>query len=191
VVDVTEAEVTVVRKKPGVETFQAPFELEQLVTIFEQLQPASVLEVGCWHGGTLWHWLQQPGATVVAIDDEMRMGHVWEDWADEAGSTLHLLRGSSHDPELIEAARDLGPYEFVFIDADHTYQAVRADWDNFRPMVARGGVVAFHDIVPRPGYGVSEVWEEIRGATGARWVEIVETVAPENESRCGIGVVWL
>jgi len=177
--------------KPAVETFQAEFELDQLVALFERLAPSRVLEIGCWHGGTLWHWLQQPDATVVAIDDQMRASDDWEGWALEAGSTLHALHGSSHDAAVIEAAAELGPYEFVFIDADHTYQAVKADWENYRPLAAAGGLVAFHDVVERPGYGVSELWGEIKAETGARWMEIGQTVEPANESRCGIGVVWV
>ena len=35
--------------------------------------------------------------------------------------------------------------EFVFIDADHSYEALRADWEGWSPLVVQGGVVALHD----------------------------------------------
>jgi hypothetical protein len=80
----------------------------------------------------------------------------------------------------------------VFIDADHTAAAVRADWDNYRLMVADGGVIVFHDILPRPGYGVSDLWAEIKAAPGSRCVEITQnSVEPGHEGLCGTGVAWL
>lgn len=177
--------------KPAVETFQAEWELDQLLAVVERLAPTRVLEIGCWHGGTLWHWLQLPDATVVAVDDAMRESDDWQDWALEAGSTLHTLKGDSHDGVIIEAARALGPYDLVFIDADHGYNAVKWDWLNYGPMVAYGGMVVFHDILPRPGYGVWQVWDEVKAVEGARWIEIAQNkVEPGNEGRAGIGVAW-
>jgi hypothetical protein len=35
--------------------------------------------------------------------------------------------------------------EFVFIDGDHSFEAVREDWEGWSPLVALGGVVALHD----------------------------------------------
>jgi predicted O-methyltransferase YrrM len=35
--------------------------------------------------------------------------------------------------------------DLLFIDADHKYEAVRADWLNWSPFVKSGGVIAFHD----------------------------------------------
>jgi hypothetical protein len=59
-------------------------------------------------------------------------------------------------------------------------------------MVVQGGVVAFHDILPRSGYGVSLVWAEVKASEGARWIEIgQQEVEPGNEGRCGVGIVWL
>jgi len=48
----------------------------------------------------------------------------------------------------IEAARDLFPartFDFVYIDADHDEQAVKADIAAWWPRVTRGGVFAGHD----------------------------------------------
>jgi predicted O-methyltransferase YrrM len=35
--------------------------------------------------------------------------------------------------------------DLLFIDADHSYKAVSADWRNWSPFVAKGGIIAFHD----------------------------------------------
>jgi predicted O-methyltransferase YrrM len=45
-----------------------------------------------------------------------------------------------------EAAHEwLGEVDFLFIDGDHTYDAVRRDWQDWAPHVRRGGIVAMHD----------------------------------------------
>ncbi len=54
-------------------------------------------------------------------------------------------------------------------------------------MIAVGGIVAFHDITPRPDYGVHELWGEIKQEPGVRTLEIVENSGSFN----GIGVVYL
>jgi predicted O-methyltransferase YrrM len=42
--------------------------------------------------------------------------------------------------------------DFLFIDADHAYAAVSADWRNWSPFVKKGGIIAFHDYyVKTPG----------------------------------------
>jgi len=172
--------------KPDVDTFQNSWELEQLLAVVDRLAPASVLEVGCWHGGTLWHWLQF-GGTVVAVDDEMRLAADWKQWAREAGAKLHLLQGVSQDPEIVEQAREIGPYDFIFIDADHTYDAVKADWENYRDMARPGGIFAFHDTqhIGDPTYGVEQLWGEIIQETDTRWMHVAQT------THCGIGMLWI
>jgi predicted O-methyltransferase YrrM len=35
--------------------------------------------------------------------------------------------------------------DFVFIDADHSYQGVKTDITNFYPLIKKGGVIAGHD----------------------------------------------
>ncbi len=172
--------------KPEVEAFQNQWELEQMLAIVERLKPASVLEVGSMWGGTLWHWLQF-GGKVVSVDDEMRRAGEWADWADVAGAELHLLQGMSQDPAIVEQAFELGPYEFIFIDGDHTYGSVRADWENYREMVAPGGVFAFHDTqhIGDPTYGVEQLWNEITAEYDVQWLHICKT------GHCGIGMLWL
>jgi predicted O-methyltransferase YrrM len=40
--------------------------------------------------------------------------------------------------------RDLA-IDLLFIDADHSYKGVSADWRNWSPFVKKGGIIAFHD----------------------------------------------
>lgn len=177
-----------------VETLQHPWEHERMVELYARLAPKRVLEIGAWEGGTLWHWLlnpPMPGAlgpprkTVVVIDDEMRREREWREWAG-AEIDFNLLRGKSQEPWIVEAASDLGPYDWIFIDADHRYEAGKADWENYSPMVAPGGCVIFHDVRRYEHGDLDRLWEEIK--VGRRTMEIHDRT---SWAWGGIGVVWV
>ena len=55
-------------------------------------------------------------------------------------------------------ARDY--FDFVFIDADHTYAGVKADFAAWYPRLRSGGVMAGHDYVDSPSYGVIKAVDE-------------------------------
>ena len=169
-----------------VEAFQNPWEFDHLLALVEREKPRRILEIGAMYGGTLQHWLKIADSVVV-VDDRMLGAQDWERWADVEGTDLSLIQGASQNPSVVSTARKLGPYDFVFIDADHTYDSVSADWNNYG---VGAPMVALHDILPRPNYGVSQVWESLRDH-GAKWVEICHyATLPGNEGPCGIGVVW-
>ena len=67
------------------------------------------------------------------------------------------------------------PYNIVFIDADHSYEAAPADWLNYGPL---GKIVGFHDIIGE--VGVRQLWAELKAAYQT------EEFA---QSHMGIGVV--
>lgn len=62
----------------------------------------------------------------------------------------------------MEAVRDIPDesLDFVFIDADHSYQAVKEDVGEWTKKVKLGGIVSGHDYLIHPGVGVIEAVDE-------------------------------
>jgi len=62
-------------------------------------------------------------------------------------------------PSVSAARRWEGPIRLLFIDADHSYEASRMDFEAWSPHVVPGGLVAFHDI---GGWeGVTQFYNEL------------------------------
>lgn len=55
------------------------------------------------------------------------------------------IRGFSQSKDVIEKASDLSPYDAIFIDGGHEYNAVRLDIENYMPMLKVGGIVVTDD----------------------------------------------
>jgi len=59
-----------------------------------------------------------------------------------------------------EAARQWDrPIRLLFIDADHSYEASRLDFELWSPFVVPGGVIVFHDV--GVGEGVTRMYNEL------------------------------
>jgi hypothetical protein len=129
------------------------------------------LEIGTWHGGTLWHFIQHPATRrVVAVDDAMRNADECQRWADDARTDLLLLHGPSQNDHIVETVRANGPYDFVFIDGDHTLEPVEQDWANYSRWSRRVARSRSTTSSPAPDYGVAEIWEQIKWCRErARW----------------------
>lgn len=51
--------------------------------------------------------------------------------------------------------------DILFIDGDHTYEGVKADYEKYEPFVRSNGIIFLHDIL-QPESGVRIFFEEIR-----------------------------
>ncbi len=61
-----------------------------------------------------------------------------------------LLRKDSHNQETLEEVKNIlsgNQLDFLFIDGDHTYEGVKKDFEMYSPLVRKGGIIAFHDII--------------------------------------------
>ena len=85
---------------------------------------------------------QNHGMTEGARDTWTEFSRNIRSWGDK----VRPHRGWSH--ELAAGlAGELAPgLSLVFFDGDHSYDGVRRDWESFRPLLAPGAVVAFHDV---------------------------------------------
>ncbi len=99
----------------------------------------------------------------------------------------NFFRGDSHSDDYLHWRAALGPIDLVMIDADHSYDAVRRDFELNRIFPHR--FIALHDItgVDPHCVGVKRLWDEIRG-------DKYEIIRPNREltlpySTMGIGIV--
>jgi len=56
-------------------------------------------------------------------------------WVRTTGAEAAARHAASGEP----------PVDLVFIDGDHRFEVIRADWEGWSPFVVPGGVVALHD----------------------------------------------
>ena len=161
-------------------------EFTQLLELYRERQPRRVLEIGTWHGGTLYHWLTNasPGGVVVAVDDHHTNAGMYHAW-QPPDVELVTIQGDSHNPDTIDQAAQHGPYDWIFIDAGHTYHDVTADWHNYHPMAAPDAIIAFHDITPTndPDIDVAALWLQLAPLNNT-----IELTEPGGR---GIGVIYL
>lgn len=193
--------VTMVEQQPGcgppapVPILQWEKEFEVLLQLYRILAPKRVLEIGTYHGGTLYHWLQNsaPKAHIVSVDSYsvgVDNRNLYPEWVKDHGDVyLSIVKGDSHASKTVEKVRGLSPYDFVVIDAGHFLPEVTKDWELYGPMVRPGGILCFHDILTHPSWPsieVGQLWEQIK-----KDYKTFEIVADRDAEWGGIGVVLL
>ena len=140
------------------------------------------VELGCAEGRTAVALAGVVRDTVYSVDifRRGRLGICYAYWIARVHrwrqhrSNLVLLKGTSQDV----VHRFDQPIDLLFIDADHSYEAVRADWELWGPKVRPGGIIACHDCRVAPSsrnyLGSMRFYEEhIRRA---RWVAEIDGV---------------
>jgi hypothetical protein len=163
----------------------------------------SLLEVGSCFGGSLKRMASAlaPESLVVSVDfqtppetdlDRFRDSLQPQASLKEAchqinltmGHRVELFLGNSRSSSVIQGVAEHAPFDFGFIDGDHSYEGVKADWENYGPMCK---VVGFHDIAG-PVDGCVRLWNEIVKEGKYRTQEFVNTAS--GYSGLGIGVVF-
>lgn len=159
---------------------QRPSEFDRLLEFLNTRGVRRVLEIGTRHGDTLHAFGQMvgQGGAVVGVDlpagpwghpdGQANTDRAIADLVERFHVEASVIYGDSKSAEVIAQARARGPFDFVFIDGDHSAEGVRADWRNYGALAP---LIGFHDvdagILPkrkRARYGVPALFEELMDA---------------------------
>jgi predicted O-methyltransferase YrrM len=114
-----------------------------LAKIAKCLGPRKVLEIGSFRGYTAKILAEHtgPDTQIIAFDRDPRHGAAYRD--------TPLAAKIERRVGVVEAAAFAGDarqsYDLIFIDADHTYGAVKHDTEVMLPLLAPEGIMVWHD----------------------------------------------
>ncbi|HJX29617.1 MAG TPA: class I SAM-dependent methyltransferase [Thermoanaerobaculia bacterium] len=178
---------------------QNPRELHDFLTVALDRRPKAVVEIGTAAGGTLYCMSQvaEPSALIVSIDffggayggGQTNLECKFFSTFGPLTQRFEFIRERSF---LQTTVRDLKKIlngqevELLFIDGDHSYAAVRSDYEMYHPFVAEDGLIVFHDILEIPaqasdwqrGNEVSIFWRELSPKVTSR--EIIDRSFPPS-----------
>ena len=110
-----------------------------------------LVEIGVYFGAStrLLRSVMAPDGEIVGVDPFFRgrLGVPFQKWT----ARRQLENSTNGSARLIEAfSQDAakswsGPIDFLFIDADHTWDGIDRDWKDWSKFIEPGGVVALHD----------------------------------------------
>jgi predicted O-methyltransferase YrrM len=175
-------------------------ELTGLFSLVMPLKPSVVVEIGTARGGVL-HGLcriSSDDAKIVSIDlpgGDFGGGYTEEEQIimgkyGRKGQSVKFLRLDSHKEDTKKKLeRILGgkKIDFLFIDGDHTLEGVSMDYQMYHPLVRKGGIIAFHDILPHPtvpSCQVDKFWKKVK--KGRKTKEFIDA---DDKTWGGIGVI--
>lgn len=171
---------------------QQPRELSAFIELLRTHNVRSYLEVGARHGDTFCKIVKSlpHGSTAVAVDlpqgpwgGAYSQRHL-KSYIEELNKLGYLAQCFFGNSQEIEVP---GTFDAIFIDADHRYEAVKADWERYKD---KGKIIAFHDIAAKNvscgkyKVEVHKLWDEIKNDYIHK-----EFIMPDDDRPMGIGVL--
>lgn len=165
------------------------------------IAPRVVMEIGTAQSGTnfLLGEVLTSAELILAVDLKVRNQPLLNAFSRPSLKRV-CIEGSSYGVDTVARVREVlagRSIDVLFIDGDHTYEGVKADFDAYLPLVSDGGLIAFHDIIDdhQTRYGrssggwageVPRFWREVR--VNRNTCEFVED---QEQDGMGIGVIKL
>jgi predicted O-methyltransferase YrrM len=152
-------------------------EIQRALEEIENLRPRRVLEIGTAQGGTFFLLSRAAAADAKLISLDLpagRWGGGYSNWKRHLYRSLLLpeqsaefIRSNSHLPSSFESVKTMlggDPLDLLFIDGDHSYEGVKADFELYSPLVRPGGLIVLHDIAFHEKYDchVDQFWAEVK-----------------------------
>ena len=101
---------------------------------------------------------------------------------------LTLVCGDSTSKRVLNIVDKFGLFDFIFIDANHTYEYVKKDFENYIKMLDKDGVIGFHDVDSPDWPGINKFWNELKETKKYKQVEFV---SKDYFLQYGIGMLTL
>lgn len=149
-----------------------------------------IIELGAYKGKSTCYLARsaQAQVSVISVDTFMSdnttkdRGDTLQEFlnnTEEYSNVLPLPSLTRHVAQIMTFNEHPAKVGLLFIDADHSYEGVKADYDNFRAFLAPGAFIIFHDAygenqedhgqVPWPG--VNRFVHELEQQTDLRLIE--------------------
>lgn len=165
-------------------TLQNPQEIYNLLEEVYKLDPKVIVEVGVWNGGSLKIW----DRVLSDVEDSLIIGVDMYDnlkWdINQAESRVVFIKTDTRTDmaaSLIDGELGNRKIDFLFLDGDHGYLAVKGDFEKISYLVRPGGLVAFHDLKTEAA-NVGKFWNEI---------DLPKKDLSIGGGSQGVGVVWV
>lgn len=154
-------------------------ELKMLLRFVTDIHPQVVVEIGLHKGYSLLDWCRAFHPK-VAIGVQLGLEEIDKEAMDEIigmGIELHLVDGDSTKDETKLKVKELlneRKIDFLYIDGDHHYRAVKSDFEFYSIFVRAGGIVGFDDIMLtdykyiEAGVEVNQFWNELITPAGTK-----------------------
>jgi predicted O-methyltransferase YrrM len=150
-------------------------------------RPGHILEIGCYDGGSTF-FLGNFAENMVTVDMHKKPRF---DPSKIPAKNYRYHGGDSHAPAQTRHFSKHS-WDFVLIDGDHSYEGVKADFENILPHLRPGIPVAFHDIAisrshHEQGCFVGEFWNDLKARYPQAGFEEIRT----HPDWAGIGIIRL
>ncbi len=189
-----------------ISVLQIKEEFLELLKIFKQQDPKIILEIGSYKGGTLFCFtrLASYNSTIISIDlpfwgnkkyykYDYLIIQLFNSFKRD-DQQLYLIRSKSQDKytvSYLEKILNGGKIDFIFIDGDHSYEAVKKDFEIYSKFINKNGIIAFHDIAPNYSDGTSIFWKELKNNKNKyNYRKYQEIIKDYNQEYAGIGILW-
>lgn len=182
-----------------IQPWQYQSEFLELLKHYNAIKPKMVMEIGTANGGTLFAHckLACDDATIISVDlPGGKFGGGYPQWKtsiykkfSKSNQSMNFIRGSSTDKNTFENVVNIlngKKLDYILIDGDHTYDGVKNDFELYKPLVKKGGLIVFHDIAVHNGSScqVDLFWDEIKSN-----YEYLEFIQDKTHGKFGIGVI--
>ena len=145
-------------------SLKASFTVKSHLTIMERVKlmklsknAETICEIGSYIGASACCFgastKRQGFGKIICIDtwknDAMSEGKrdTFKEFQNNTNEYRHFIipiRGWS--TKVIDSVKEItGTLDILFIDGDHAYEGVKADWDTYKAILKKGTIVMFHD----------------------------------------------